>query len=255
MKSFIRKLLPQHVRKHRIWSGLLRGNWIVTSWHDYPSAILGRNERPLLKWLSQNVKADETWLDVGSHYGYVAMAMSELVGTSGRVFAFEPMLRTAGYVQLTRQINNLSQLIVVPFGIAAPDTLAIESLSTTRGMIDSTIDQGDWRELFYVACLDWLWPKICGRNARIDGVKIDVQGMEIEAVRGMQSLLQTYQPKLIIEIHKGVARDELLNLIDGLGYSRHASPIEPVEGETESLFLDDRSYAFKSARPENRSRN
>ena len=244
MKSFIRGWLPRRVHKHRIWGGLLRGKWIVTSWHDYPSAILGQNERPLLNWLSQNIKPGETWLDIGSHYGYVALAMSSFVGKSGRVFAFEPMFRTAGFMQQTRQFNDLSQMTIVPLAIAAPKEISLQSLATSRGMIDSTIKQSDWQEPFYAARLDWLWPQICGDDMHIDGIKIDVQGMEIEAVRGMQSILHAHCPKLIIEVHKGVSRDTLLDLIETLGYSRQAIPVEPIEGEIEPHFLDDHSYAF-----------
>ncbi|KAA3664217.1 MAG: FkbM family methyltransferase [Chloroflexi bacterium] len=246
LKSFIRGWLPRRTHKHRIWSGPLRGQWLVTSWHDYPSAILGKNERPLLDWLSQNIKPGETWLDIGSHYGYVALAMSNLVGKMGRVYAFEPMFRTAGFIQQTRQLNDLPQMTIVPLAIAAPKELSMHSLSTSRGMIDSTIAQGDWQEPFYAARLDWLWSQICGDNPHIDGVKIDVQGMEIEAVRGMQSLLKAHCPKLIVEVHKGVHRETLLDLLESFGYSRQAVPVEPAEGEVDPLFLDDRSYAFRA---------
>jgi hypothetical protein len=54
-----------------------------------------------------------------------------------------------------------------------------------------------------------------------------------------------YHPKLVVEVHKGVPRNTLLDLIESLGYSQRAVPIEPAEGEEEPLFLDDRSYAFK----------
>jgi len=47
--------------------GLLKGYVIVTSWHDYPAAILGRTERALLDWFAHNVGSGETWLDVGAH--------------------------------------------------------------------------------------------------------------------------------------------------------------------------------------------
>lgn len=244
LKSFVRKWLPRHIHKNRIWSGRLRGKWIVTSWHDYPSAILGRNERPLLEWLWDNVQPDETWLDIGTHYGYVALALSNLVGASGRVFAFEPMLRTAGYVQKTRQLNNIPHLTVVPVGLGAPETFSIQSLSTVRGMIDSTLPEGHWQETFYVARLDWFWPRICGGNSHVDGIKIDVQGMEIDALCGMQSLLETYQPKLVIEIHQGVSRTKLLHLIEKSGYSLQAVPIDSADGEGEQLFRDNRSYVF-----------
>jgi len=40
--------------------------------------------------------------------------------------------------------------------------------------------------------------------AAIDGVKIDVQGMELDVLSGMKRLLKTYYAKLIVELHPGV---------------------------------------------------
>ncbi|MCL4410138.1 MAG: hypothetical protein M1356_07500, partial [Gammaproteobacteria bacterium] len=122
LKTSVRRFLPRQVGQQRIWNGLLKGYSIVTSWHDYPAAILGYTERPLLTWFTQNVRPGETWLDIGAHYGYTAIALCRLVGNTGRVYAFEPLLSTAGYLAQTRVLNQFSQLTVVPFALAAPDT-------------------------------------------------------------------------------------------------------------------------------------
>ncbi len=247
LKSLVRSCLPRSVRPHKILAGPLRGQSIVTSWHDYPAAITGRTERPLLDWFAKNVRPAETWLDVGAHYGYTAIALSGLVGSSGKVFAFEPMLSTAGYVSETRRINRIPQLIVVPMALAAPESLELEQVQTVRGMVDSTIQGGEWKEAILTVRLDLLWPQICGDDRRIDGIKIDVQGMEIEALRGMAGLLDEYKPKLVVEVHRGVARGELIDLLEAAGYCRQAIAIEPVEGEIEPQYIDDRSYAFRAA--------
>lgn len=251
MKAILRKCLPRSVRNHVILRGPLRGYRIVTSWHDYPAAILGRTERPLLDWFMKNVNPGQTWLDIGAHYGYTAIALSRLVGESGRVFAFEPMLSTAGYVTQTRQLNNFPQLTVVPFGLAVPETLEIISLPVTRGMVDSTIDrttddgrQKEWLETIMVARFDWLWTRICGNEPRIDGVKIDVQGMEIDVLTGMMDTLRSEHPKLVVELHRGVDREKFLHTIALAGYACDAIPIEPVEGEVSPLYMDDHSYFF-----------
>lgn len=243
-KPILRAFLPRTIRPWVILAGPLRGYRIVTSWHDYPAAITGRTERPLLDWFARNVKPGETWLDIGAHYGYTAIALSRLVGPSGRVFAFEPMLSTAGYVSQTRRLNHFPQLTVLPLALAAPHSLELRQLPTTRGMVDSTIQGDEWKETILVTRLDWLWPLICGRQQQVDGIKIDVQGMEIEVLQGMPELLRTFKPKLVVEVHHGVDRSELLNLIEALGYTRRGVPIEPMEGEIEPLYLDDRSYAF-----------
>lgn len=246
LKSFFRAWLPPSIRRHRILAGPLRGHWIVTSWHDYPGAILGRTERPLLDWFKNNVRTGETWLDVGAHYGYTAIALSRLVGPLGRVFAFEPMLSTAGYVSQTRRINHFPQLTVLPLALAVPENLELKQLPAVRGMVNSTLHSGEWTEIFLVARLDWLWPRICDDQQRIHGIKIDVQGMEINVLRGMSGLLKVFKPKLVVEVHHSVDRNEFLNLIEMLGYSRRSAPIEPVEGESEPQYIDDRSYVFKA---------
>ena len=244
LKSFLRKWLPRSIRRHRILAGPLRGQWIVTSWRDYPAAITGRTERPLLDWFAENVKPGETWLDIGAHYGYTTVALSMLVGPRGRVFAFEPMLSTAGYLSQTRYLNHFPQLIVLPLALAAPHSLELTQLPTVRGMVDSTIQREGWNETILVARLDWLWPQLCGDQKKIDGVKIDVQGMEIEALRGMSELLKVFRPKLVVEVHPGVDRNELSRLVELVGYSGCGAPIEPIEGEVEPQYIDDRSYAF-----------
>jgi len=76
LKELLRMCLPHHIQPHRILAGPLRGYRIVTSGHDYPAAILGYTERPLLDWFDKQVGAGETWLDVGAHYGYTAIALA-----------------------------------------------------------------------------------------------------------------------------------------------------------------------------------
>ena len=246
IRKYIRALLPRSIRQRKILFGPLSGNSIVTSWYNYPAALLGYTERALLEWLDKNVNSGETWLDVGAHYGFTAIALSKLVVPAGRVFAFEPMLSTAGYLDQTRQANRFHQMAVIPFALGEGSKLTTIKLPVTRGMVDGTIAHTDWEETVFVAGLDWLWPQICGGDAKIDGIKIDVQGMELQTLQGMIGILKTYQPKLVIEFHSGVNRDHVLSLLESAGYSREAIPIEAVAVEDQPGYLDNRSYAFVS---------
>ena len=245
MKELIRALMPRGIRPRRIVAGPLRGCWLVTSWHDYPGALSGRTERPLLDWFAAHVRPGDTWIDVGAHYGYTAFALAKLVGGTGRVFTFEPVAATAGCVDQGRVLNGLNQVTVLPFGLGSADTLEIRRLPLTRGMADSTrADPGPAGVAVPMARFDWLWPLINGADAAIHGVKIDVQGMELEALDGMRAALARWRPRLVVELHTGVSRERVLALVGDLGYSTDAVPIEPVRGEQTPLFLDDRSYAF-----------
>jgi FkbM family methyltransferase len=247
LKNVARPLLPRRVRPHRILSGPLRGRQIVTSWHDYPAAILGRTELALINWLRDNVRTGETWLDVGAHYGYTAIAMSELVGPSGRVFAFEPILTTAGNLCLTRDLNRLSQLTVVPFGLDDSTSMRTLSVPTTRGMASLIQTGAAPRDTIYLTAFHAIWDMLGAGRPEIHGVKIDVQGMEIAALRGMRHWLRHSRPKLVIEVHGGVDRSALLSTVADSGYKPKGVMVDPLPGELIPGYHDDHSYAFSPA--------
>lgn len=244
LRRVLRPFLPRLVAAQPILRGPLRGTHIVTSWHDYPGAILGRTEALLLAWFDQNVRPGETWLDIGAHYGYTALALCRLVGPYGRVFAFEPVLSTAGCLSRTRRINRLDQLTILPLALNDSSRLTVTRLPTIRGMAYQGSIIGDTPELLLEVALDALWEGISGDTPQIDGVKIDVQGMEIAVLRGMRELIRRFRPKLVVEVHHGVDRSDLLDLLESLGYSRQGQPVEPLPGEVTPQYLDDRSYAF-----------
>jgi len=245
LKSVARTFLPRQVRAHRILRGPLRGVRIVTSWHDYPAAILGTTEAPLLDWLAANVRPGETWLDVGAHYGYTALALCRFVGGNGRVFAFEPVLTTAAHLQGTREANRLGQLTIVPFALGKDQPLSIEVSAVDRGMATHGEPSGSATHLYAIG-LDRLWPSINGNEPRVDGIKIDVQGMEHEAVLGMLGVLRQWRPKLIIEFHAGVDRGRIVRHLAEVGYQGTGRPIDSDQAR-QGNYLDDRSYLFLPA--------
>lgn len=254
LKEGLRHFLPRSLGNHRILAGPLRGSKIVTSWYDYPAAILGRTEEPLLEWFGKNVGKGETWLDVGAHYGYTAIALCKLVGHSGRVYAFEPMLNTAGCVSRMGVLNDFPQLTVIPMALGNCQDLAIDSQQAVRGMLGGWFDghtfhPKDFKHSFLSSRLDWLWPRLSGADSQIHGIKIDVQGMEIEVLEGIVSIAKQYHPKLLVEIHGGVSRPKLLDLISSMGYLTRGFAVEPLPGETDPIYANDRTYLFTAPVP------
>jgi FkbM family methyltransferase len=243
LKEQFRRLLPRSVGPHSILAGPLRGATICTSWHDYPGAILGTTEKLLLDWFRRHVSPGETWIDAGAHYGYTAVALCRLVGASGRVVAFEPVLSTAGCIARTRQLNGLHQLQVVPVGLASCSSIENRDLPVVRGMADSTMRQSVWKERIQVTSFDTAWKFLCEGNAVVHGVKIDVQGMELDVIQGMRETLISHQPKVIVEFHTGVERRAIIRLLGSCGYFDAGEPIEP-EAAGVLPYADDKSYAF-----------
>jgi hypothetical protein len=109
-------------------------------------------------------------------------------------------------------------------------------------MADSTIARGAWEEPVSVASFDAIWPVLCERNPAVHGVKIDVQGMELEVIEGMRQTLLSQHPKLIVEFHSGVDRARALELLSECGYSAPGAPIDTARRA--SPYQDDKSYLF-----------
>jgi FkbM family methyltransferase len=241
LKSGLRHLAPRTVRAHRILGGQLRGRIIVTSLFDYPAAILGRTEPALLAWFGKNVNPGETWLDVGAHYGYTAIALAELVGPTGRVYAFEPSLTTAGHLNQTRALNSFDQLTILPFGLGQAGDIRVISVSIERGMANHAFG-GATTEDICVVGFDQFWGAL-GDNP-VNGVKIDVQGMELQVLEGMARSLANQRPKLVVELHAGADRERITELLRLAGYPLPGIPVDPLPDETEAAYVNDRSYAF-----------
>jgi FkbM family methyltransferase len=240
-KSLVRGLLPRRHVAHRVMSGPLRGMRIVTSWHDYPAAILGYTERKLTDWLLANALPGETWLDVGANCGYTSLAMSRAVGKAGRVFAFEPALATVACLEGTGRANGLSHLVALPFALSDAPQPVVSRFATERGMIDSQLPKDGRIEMTAIIAvgLDAIWDGIGDGNPVVHGIKIDVQGMELAALRGMRRLLSRHRPKIVLEIHRGVPRGEVLALLESCGYMLDTEPIDVTEG----AFADPESNA------------
>lgn len=243
IKHLLRPLLSRTHTAHRILTGPLARAKIVTSWRDYPAAIVGYAERELTAWLLQHVQPGETWLDVGAHYGYTSLSMCHRTGSGGRVFAFEPSLSSAGCIARTRLANRYWWWTVCPFALDDSPAPAMHELPWVRGMIDSQItpDAADGTERFMSVAFDAVWPGIAGADQRVHGIKMDVQGMELSALRGMRELLGRHRPILVLEIHAGVDRDQIIKILVTAGYSPKPEPIE--KGATD-FFDPNSNYSF-----------
>lgn len=243
LRSVARSLLPRGHKVHRIWRGPLRGRRIVTSWRDYPAAILGYTERELTTWLRANARTGETWLDVGAHYGYTSLTLCDQVGAKGRVLAFEPSLFTAGCLEKTRSLSRLWQWTILPLALSDTDRFSVERRAIVRGMIDSQIapQEADGVTEMVAISLDRLWNDIAGPNAVVHGIKMDIQGMELKALSGMTNLLGRHRPRLVLEIHPGVERAAVVALLAQCGY--HPNPI-PLGLDPPSFFDIDCNHSF-----------
>jgi FkbM family methyltransferase len=202
---------------------------------------MGYTERRLTDWLLANARPGETWLDVGANCGYTSLALARAVGSEGRVFAFEPALTTAACLEQTARANRLGQLVAVPFALSDAPRPAVSRFATERGMIDSQLPADGRLEMTAILAvgLDAIWNGIADGDTVVHGIKMDVQGMELDALRGMRELLARHRPRIVLEIHRDVSRADVLALLESCGYLLDNEPID----ESLGAFADPQSNA------------
>ncbi len=166
-------------------------------------------------------------LDIGANIGVFTLEMARLMTGWGNVLAFEPQERLfcalAGNIALNNAFNAKPILSAVG---AVAETIMIPRPDYQRSGSFGSLSlrrQDDRRELGQAVDYDAGVPVMqvtidSLRLPRVDLIKLDVEGMEIEVLEGARETLGRCRPAMFIE-HQHVGRERLWPLLDALGYA------------------------------------
>ena len=170
-----------------------------------------------------------TFLDVGAHLGYFTALAAYIVGNRGRVISLEPDPRMFAKLKWIADRNQLSQ--VTPIQVAAAENegiLKLEGFDESAGNYGlSKLADGnaDGQCIFDVraASIDRILDDL--GVYQVDLVKMDIEGAEQLAIRGMSKGLSAHRYRnIIIELHpqtlqqRGVQVEDVLVLLERSGY-------------------------------------
>jgi FkbM family methyltransferase len=184
----------------------------------------GEYEPPLIRFLQTHSTDGWTCFDVGANVGAVALALAKYVGNSGRVFAFEPgppnIARLRSNFELNPSLLNRAEIVGCGIADLAGELWWAEEDGNPGNALLS--DRGTHK--IPVTTLDSF---IAKRGiGRVDFVKIDVEGMEFQVMRGAADTLRRFRPAIYFETlpryvnsAKGATFDDIQKLLVGeFGY-------------------------------------
>ena len=137
-------------------------------------------------------------LDIGAHIGYYSLVGSLKVGEGGRVIAFEPSEHNAGLLKKTLVENGITNVVVEQKAVGARTGEGKIYFDPENMGDNRTYDSGgEPRRVKRVqtVALDNYFSRYKGV---IDLMKIDIQGYELQALRGMMGLLSKKRISVII---------------------------------------------------------
>ena len=178
--------------------------------------------------LREHLRAGDVVLDIGANIGSLALLAASLVGSEGRVIAVEPLARNRVLLARAAQASGFRHVEII--AAAAGDQAGEIELRTHPVTSNSARPAAAGERLrdelgatvrVPVVVLDdqlaWL--------TRLDLVKLDVEGMEPLALRGLERTLTRLRPVLLSEFHPwAIERASALAPIDYLQWLRRLYP-------------------------------
>jgi FkbM family methyltransferase len=168
-----------------------------------------------------------TVLDVGANVGYYTLLASRLVGESGKVLAFEPERTNLSFLLRNIAGNSCSNVLVCPYAVSSGAGTAVLHLTRPSRSGHSLVVRHKEREAggeqtIATVGLDDFLP----REFIPDVVKMDIEGAEPLALKGMTRILSDPKLKVVfIECNRdmlaaqGTSPEEVLGTLRDRGFS------------------------------------
>lgn len=165
-----------------------------------------------------------TFVDIGAHVGLFSLPALKWVGESGNVISFEP--HPSNYVMLLEnaRCNGLEERLRAVQSAISDTKEKVHLHTSTFNTGDHQLFHKGGRDSIEVACttLDDYFTS----GTIVDVIKMDVQGAEASAFRGMKRVLQDNRDLQVIwELspsqleEAGSSASAVLNWLDDLGFS------------------------------------
>ena len=154
-------------------------------------------------FLHRYLKPEMIFIDVGANLGEYTLFAAKRV-TRGRVLAFEPLPSIRTMLQKNITLNGFKNIDVYPFGLSSKsETMSIHEFGDVHEGL-ATFYPGDRTSRLSVAVelkkLDDIITSVV--PARIDFIKIDIEGSEFKALQGARLVISRYHPVFMIEINE-----------------------------------------------------
>lgn len=168
--------------------------------------LYGFCEEDLTKIFFNYLKKGKTFLDVGSHIGYYSVLASKIVGSRGKIYAFEPTPST--FDLLVNNTKNSPNINCYPFAAwSRSKDLVFRDYgqfysgcnSFTEARMPQKYLQKSQPTIRKVRAISL--DEFCKTHkVRPDFIKIDAESAEFEVLTGMKSTIKKFRPIITIEI-------------------------------------------------------
>ncbi len=193
------------------------------------------------------VNKDDVVIDIGAHIGLMAVVLGKRTGENGKVYSFEPTPRSFTVLKETIKLNKLEK-VITPFNQAVAATSGSIEFNANKEDVSNSIVSYDYNSghqkitVNTISVDDFVKQQ---QLSRLDFIKIDAEGVELDVLKGAKATLQQFNPKMILALHplavaaKGDTMEEIYDTLTAWGYKIFHNNREMAKNlfcETATLF-------------------
>jgi len=200
----------------------------LDEWIQQQIYFLGHFDPTGIRFIKNQLYEGEIFIDIGANVGAYSLIASRLVGKSGKVIAFEPASKS--FLRLLKNISLNGITNIVPERLAVIDKTTQTDLyisgSQNLGMSSiyhHNFETGITEKVESISLDDYVEKQ---GISKISLIKIDIEGSEYLALKGMQKVLTVLRPKVLVELKEetlknaGYTEKDIVALFEKAGYSR-----------------------------------
>lgn len=210
-----------------ILQGKMRGmRWIVGSSNH--GCWLGSFEYEKRKIFEEEVAEGNVVYDIGANVGFYTLLASRLVGSEGKVFAFEPLPTNLNYLEKHVKLNDCANVTILRYAL-----LEKEGVVNFAGEGSTAHVSSNGKKIVEARTLDELVSNKEIQPANI--IKMDIEGAEVKALMGGQDFFNSYSPVLLLATHGQSTHQNCIELLRDWGYVLEAVGKGEVQNTSELI--------------------
>lgn len=161
--------------------------------------IQSRSYEPHVTKIIKNIlRENHVFLDIGANVGYFTMLASTITKNKGKVIAFEPNPQNLQLIYSSIQTNQFNNIDIYPFAASDKKTiLRFLNVGSNACVVGHNASYQKNECFVQSVILD----DILKDEPQIDLIKIDIEGHEPFAIKGMTNIIKKYRPNILAEFH------------------------------------------------------
>ncbi len=172
----------------------------LQDWIQQQIFLLNGYEKSEMNYLSKNGLSINTFLDIGANIGLYSLHLAS-INKNCKIYSFEPL--SLNYNQLVSNVNlnNFANINIYKYAIGDQNISTLINYSLKNNNLgEASINdiEGEFNEIVQMVTLDSFFEK---EKIKIDFIKLDIEGNELNALLGMDKILKKCKPTILIEMN------------------------------------------------------